>query len=606
MPRSERSERSERSSRSGVYRPMPGKHRRGRDKDSDVSSRTSGGMMVEERIFDRASDVGSDERTGSSGFITQLNSQRSRRSAKSAKSDKSKVSFHSSEFDTEGSQRTTFLSQAIASKQEASSSELGSNRPDRATRVQDLGSYNRQGSRRGSGSTRPSSRQQWSPRSVGPEGQSQWEVGSIYPVLPGRLYFCVSERNMQAKFSDEYFFFKSELAAEYRSYYKDFGPTKLSVVFRFCNLLHKMMSAKRYKDKKLVLQMQEMPEIRTNAAFLMASYLTLRQDMTPEDACAPFTGFDVEPFMQYRDATFLHPDFTISILDCVKGLKKASDRGWFKLDSFDVDEYEYYENPENGCLNQMCEKFIAFSGPVEGGSTQDFALPPEAYIEPFLRNNVTAVIRLNEPMYSTDVFAKAGIKHYDLFFRDSTTPHEGICERFFQICTQEEGRVAVHCKTGQGRTGTLIALWYMHQHGFKAKEAIAWVRLVRPGSVIGPQQDFLKAKEGKKAPSRRTSVVIAQNIQAPLTFKEKMLRWLPFGGCRQKLPHDDNRITKQFSEAAKLRQKALDHLGEAKFPSTQSFRNLSGSMSDLSNTPKERSSTPPVYRHRHSTNLAER
>jgi cell division cycle 14 len=53
----------------------------------------------------------------------------------------------------------------------------------------------------------------------------------------------------------------------------------------------------------------------------------------------------------------------------------------------------------------------------------------------------------------------------------------------------------VHCKTGLGQTGTLIALWLMRRRGFGAREAIAWLRIMRPGSIIGEQQHFLLAAE---------------------------------------------------------------------------------------------------------------
>jgi hypothetical protein len=49
----------------------------------------------------------------------------------------------------------------------------------------------------------------------------------------------------------------------------------------------------------------------------------------------------------------------------------------------------------------------------------------------------------------------------------------------------------VHCKAGLGRTGTLIGCYMIYKYNFTGEEAIAWLRLARSGSVIGPQQLFL-------------------------------------------------------------------------------------------------------------------
>ena len=57
---------------------------------------------------------------------------------------------------------------------------------------------------------------------------------------------------------------------------------------------------------------------------------------------------------------------------------------------------------------------------------------------------------------------------------------------------------------GLGRTGTLIALWLMAHCGWRAREAIAWLRLVRPGSVIGARSRparLLRAAEASTHPS---------------------------------------------------------------------------------------------------------
>jgi hypothetical protein len=54
------------------------------------------------------------------------------------------------------------------------------------------------------------------------------------------------------------------------------------------------------------------------------------------------------------------------------------------------------------------------------------------------------------------------------------------------------GAVAVHCKAGLGRTGTCIGAYVMKHYGFTAREVIGWMRVCRPGTVIGPQQQFLE------------------------------------------------------------------------------------------------------------------
>lgn len=45
---------------------------------------------------------------------------------------------------------------------------------------------------------------------------------------------------------------------------------------------------------------------------------------------------------------------------------------------------------------------------------------------------------------------------------------------------------------GLGRTGSLIGAYMMKHYRFTALEAIAWLRLCRPGSVIGHQQQWME------------------------------------------------------------------------------------------------------------------
>jgi hypothetical protein len=86
----------------------------------------------------------------------------------------------------------------------------------------------------------------------------------------------------------------------------------------------------------------------------------------------------------------------------------------------------------------------------------------------------------------------------ELEYPDGGVPTDAILLQFLRLCDRElaaGGVVAAHCAAGLGRTGTHMAAWLMHAHGFTAREATAWCRICRPGSVVGVQQHFLAVKE---------------------------------------------------------------------------------------------------------------
>ena len=70
--------------------------------------------------------------------------------------------------------------------------------------------------------------------------------------------------------------------------------------------------------------------------------------------------------------------------------------------------------------------------------------------------------------------------------------------QFLRIAEAEDtGLIAVHCLAGLGRTGTLIGLWMMKHYRITARAVMAWLRICRPGSVIGPQQAFLVEQQAR-------------------------------------------------------------------------------------------------------------
>uniref|UniRef100_A0A665TLU3 protein-tyrosine-phosphatase n=1 Tax=Echeneis naucrates TaxID=173247 RepID=A0A665TLU3_ECHNA len=196
----------------------------------------------------------------------------------------------------------------------------------------------------------------------------------------------------------------------------------------------------------------------------------------------------------YRDAAVGNCSFNLTVLDCLQAVHKALQHSFLDFESFDVEEYEHYERVENGDMNWIIRgKVLAFSSPhprskIESGYPLH---APEAYFPYFCQSGITAVIRLNRKLYDGRRFETAGFEHHDLFFLDGTTPSDFIVRRFLHVCESTEGAVAVHCKAGLGRTGTLIGCYLMKHFRFTAAEAIAWIRICRPGSIIGLSIFFL-------------------------------------------------------------------------------------------------------------------
>ena len=67
-------------------------------------------------------------------------------------------------------------------------------------------------------------------------------------------------------------------------------------------------------------------------------------------------------------------------------------------------------------------------------------------------------------------------------------------EQFIEFLTltdsiaQKGEALAVHCRGGNGRTGTFLVAWYMWNRGVNFEEALKMVRSVRPWAVESSEQ----------------------------------------------------------------------------------------------------------------------
>ncbi|XP_067624864.1 uncharacterized protein Cdc14 [Eurosta solidaginis] len=318
-------------------------------------------------------------------------------------------------------------------------------------------------------------------------------------IQRNRLYFVTFKKNVKPKSTPNTHYFSIDEEYIYENFYNDFGPLNICMLYRYCQKLNSKLVAKCHANKKIIHYTTLNASKRLNAAYLIGAYSIIYLNKLPMDAYRPLVAGDIPAYTRFCDASFGPSGYKISLIDCLNAVYKALKAGFFSFDDFDAEEYEYFERVENGDFNWIVpQKFIAFCGPHQKSKTLPNGYPchsPERYFEYFHENNVTTVIRLNAKVYHASSFENAGFDHKDLFFIDGSTPSDMILKKFLSICENTKGAIAVHCKAGLGRTGSLIGAYIMKHYNFTALEAIAWLRLCRPGSVIGHQQQWMEDKQ---------------------------------------------------------------------------------------------------------------
>lgn len=311
---------------------------------------------------------------------------------------------------------------------------------------------------------------------------------SVIDIIPKRFVFSV-ERGIP-KNTPNVFYFSVDHDEQfaYQPFYADFGPLSLLQIHVFLIVALTHMGE---HEGIVHFYCNHLPQNVANAVLLATCFRLIHMQLPSDEALRPFAGM-LTRLKPYRDASSFPSTYDLTVSACVKGIEKAMKHGWYDPNTFDPQAWADHELVENGDMNWIIpNKLLAFASPYSTNEVQGYRVCTPTDIVPVFRElGITNIVRLNNKTYEEQAFKDAGFTHTELFFPDGTCPPDAILTRFLEIIESPDV-VALHCKAGLGRTGTLAGCHLIKNFGFTAAEAIGWIRVCRPGSVIGPQQQYL-------------------------------------------------------------------------------------------------------------------
>lgn len=307
---------------------------------------------------------------------------------------------------------------------------------------------------------------------------------------------------------------KAEFAYDAFNEGRDFGPLDIARTVMYCHWVDALLSAHAGCAALVHLASDISPQERVNSATLCCAYLVLARGYGAEQAYQAFQREPLRAFLDCRGDTVsgsaiadeLEADFELSVLDVLRGLERARNLGWLDYQTFGVEDHAQLLRPENGDMSWLIPGIaLALASPWSEHLDQDgLAVCTPAMLSPYmLGNGVNVVIQCNDAdreeegerrrllQYDGAHFEAAGIRHVPMPFEDGGCPSVEILLRFLEVVRSSGGGFAVHCRSGLGRTATLIGVYAMQNLGFTARSFIGWARVMRPGTVHGSQQEYL-------------------------------------------------------------------------------------------------------------------
>jgi len=321
-------------------------------------------------------------------------------------------------------------------------------------------------------------------------------------LVPGKLYFYLDtvwrENTSGGRLTGDLIVSLDNSQKHVKSS-KHFGPPLLKTIFEHCNRVDSTRKSGRVyfltNDKEDNLHTEQ----RTISAFLMAAYAILRLNWdvnTTNDSLLASIPKKLAFFRDYHGDS----NFKLNILDCLRGLYIGCKiNQWFLTKNSSVASKIY----DMDWI--VPNKLLALRDPTIRRETRRRSVSKVAVRE-MRRCGITTIIRLNGQdhthcldyygySYEVDDIRKEQFLHYDIPFEDVNIPTLQQVNQFISFCEVSNGRLAVHCHAGLGRSAAMIGCYMIKHHGFDGRSACAWMKMCRSGSVMGPQHFFFERYE---------------------------------------------------------------------------------------------------------------
>lgn len=275
---------------------------------------------------------------------------------------------------------------------------------------------------------------------------------------------------------------------EYSNFLKnEYGPINIYNIVLFTNFITEIKNKVRLPIVYYVYSNKNNTDL-LNALFLFGCYFIIKENYSVAELLFNISYIFEHCTQYYICCSSKYNGYVTTIKDCFKTIKYICDNNYFDITTFNIDEYLYYMNYAFRDMTLVLNKFLAMSCPSIYSINN--------VINELKKQNIKNIIRLNgENAYDKSLFEKNNIIIHDLYFEDMTTPSLEIIKKFMNIISNHDINeiFAIHCKAGIGRTVVLICIYLILKLDFKPKNAIAYMRIMRSGSILHHQGLFLES-----------------------------------------------------------------------------------------------------------------